>query len=132
MAIKFIGISVIFLCLFSFLVSILIYAANRNKYYKLLEEFLRNHEFPAPYSFHCHTGFFGSAPMSYFFIGIHRKKKVFFLKRDSESYSFFEKGNGELIKWMPAFFYTSAFCFVCCALIATTGGLLELKNRYFP
>lgn len=132
MTIKFIGLSLICICLLSFIASILIYAANRKKYYKILEIFLRRYEFPAPYSFHCHTGFFGATLLAYFFIGLDRKKKVFFLESNSEAYSFFEKNDRDLIKWMPAFFYTSTFSFVCCALIATLGGLLALKHSYFP
>lgn len=131
MIIKFIGIFLISACLASFAVSIFIYAANRKKYYKLLEEFQKRNTLPAPYSFNCLIGYFGAAPMAYFFLGLMKKNRVFFLKRDSKAYDFFEQGNRELMKWMPAFYYSFLTSSILCALIAITGAALEIKNRYY-
>lgn len=92
MIIKLIGISLIVIYLVGFLSSIFIYSVNRKKYYKLLEEFRNSDQYPPPYSFYCHTGFFGAAPMSYFFIGLKKKNKVYLLNPKRSAYSFFEKG----------------------------------------
>ncbi|KGT95979.1 membrane protein [Erwinia typographi] len=108
------------------------YGVNRTKYYKLLGEFQKNNTFPAPYSFHCLTGFFGAMPIAYFFLNLNKKKKIFFLKRDSNSYIFFDKRNSELIKWMPAFYYSSITSTICCALIVAIAASLEMKDKFFP
>lgn len=132
MTIKFLGIFIIGLCLASFLLSILIYAYNRKKYYTLLEEFQKRHVFPAPYSFHCLVGFFGAAPMSYFFMGIMKKKKVFFLNRNSSAYDFFDDNKGKSFGWISALYYAHITSFICVVLIALLGAALELKARFFP
>lgn len=71
-----------------FTLSVLLYAINRSKYYQLISLFKENHAFPAAYSFHCLTGFFGADPITYFFLGLKRKKKILFVKKESELYEF--------------------------------------------
>ncbi|AXF78708.1 hypothetical protein AV903_04100 [Erwinia tracheiphila] len=106
------------------------YALHRKKYYRLLDEFQKNYTFPAPYSFHCLVGFFGAGPVAYFFLGLMKKKRVFFLERDSEAYKFFGNGNHKLLIWIPALYYSFITSSVCCAIIAILGAFLKLINRF--
>ncbi|MGE9553036.1 cytochrome b N-terminal domain-containing protein [Erwinia amylovora] len=131
MILKFAGYLLMALCLVSFILSIIIYGVNRKKYYQLLGEFQKNNTFPAPYSFHCMTGFFGAMPVAHFFLNLKKKKKIFFLKRNSNSYGFFDKGNGELVSWMPAFYYSSITSSICCALIILLAASLAVKDKFF-
>ncbi|MCX8956675.1 hypothetical protein EHW66_04520 [Erwinia psidii] len=130
MIIKLTGIFIIGLCLVSFATCIIVYALHRKKYYRLLDEFQKKYTFPAPYSFHCLVGFFGAGPMAYFFLMLMKKKRVFFLDRDSEAYDFFENGNHKLSGWIAALYYSFMTSSVCCAIIAILGASLNLINRF--
>lgn len=130
MTIKFITIFIMIFSALCLTISVILYAINRKKYYALLTLFQQKHIFPAPYSFHCLSGFFGAAPMVYFFLNLKEKKKVFFMKKDSDAYSFFNKENVGLIKWMPFFYYTwmcSMFGYIFLAILAAA---LEIRSSY--
>lgn len=75
---------------------------------------------------------FGAAPMSYFFMGIIKKKKVFFLNRNSSAYDFFDDNKGKSFGWISALYYAHITSFICVVLIALLGAALELKARFFP
>ncbi|MEQ4531259.1 MAG: hypothetical protein ABN478_08165, partial [Mixta sp.] len=77
------------------------------------------------------VGFFGAIPMVYFFINLKKKKKIFFLDKDSDAYGFFSRENIHLTKWMGLFYYVwiiSLFSYMVLLIIAA---ILELRTRYF-
>lgn len=59
------------------ILSVLLYALNRRKYYELIELFQKKHMLPAPYLYSSMIGFFGAATMAYFFIRLKRNKSIF-------------------------------------------------------
>lgn len=130
MTLKFITIFIMTFSALCLTISVILYAINRKKYYALLTLFQQKHIFPAPYSFHCLTGFFGAVPMVYFFINLKEKKKIFFMKKNSEAYSFFNKDNAYLIKWMPIFYYTSMCSMSGYSFLAILAAALEVRSRY--
>lgn len=84
--------------------SFITYIANRKSYNDLLALYRSSHlDFPMPYSFQSMTGFFGAYPVSRFFLNIKRRKKIFFLDRNSNAYDFFGKYHVEDLKWMEWF-----------------------------
>ncbi|CAO98517.1 Hypothetical protein ETA_34710 [Erwinia tasmaniensis Et1/99] len=114
-----------------FIASIISYAFNRKKYYTLLSLFQKEHIFPTPYSFHCLVGFFGAAPIVYFFLGLKREKKILFVKMDDKAYSFFDNKNVELTKWMPTFYYLWNISMACCSFVIICGIVIKIKLKYF-
>ena len=132
MTLKFIAIFVMAFASFCLVLSIVIYAINRAKYYELLNLFQKSHTFPAPYSFHCLVGFFGAAPMVYFFINLKKKKKVFFLDKNSDAYGFFNRENVHLTRWMSGFYYVWIASLFCYSFLFIVAIFLEFRSRYFP
>lgn len=114
----------------SFIASLLIYGLNRKKYYQLISLFQENYTFPSPYSFHCLVGFFGAAPVIYFFLGLKRKKKIIFVKRESCPYNFFDDKKESLTKWMLPFYYLWNISMLCCAFIIIFGLVMHVKMHY--
>lgn len=80
------------------ILTVLLYALNKRKYYELIELFQKNHMFPAPYLYNSMIGFFGAATMAYFFIRLKRNKSIFFLDKNSEAYQFVDSNNVELMR----------------------------------
>jgi len=101
----------------SFFTSLILYAVNRKKYHSLIACFKKEYILPAPYSFHCLTGYFGAAPMAYFFIKLKDHKKILFLERDSLAYQFFDNTTRKLTNWLSPFYYACIMSFACCVLL---------------
>ncbi|XIH48060.1 hypothetical protein C1N64_05660 [Pantoea sp. SGAir0215] len=95
---------IILLANIGFVLSILLYALNRRKYYELIKLFQKKHVLPAPYLYSSMIGFFGASTMAYFFIRLKRNKSIFFLDENSEAYQFVDSNNVELMRWMIPFF----------------------------
>lgn len=115
-----------------FIASVLLYEINRSKYYQLISLFKEKYTFPSPYSFHCLVGFFGAAPVIYFFLGLKRKKKILFVKKDSELYNFFDGKDEKLTNWMLTFYYLWNITMLCCAFVIIFGVVMHIKLKYFP
>ncbi len=115
-----------------FIASVLLYGINRSKYYQLISLFKEKYTFPPPYSFHCLVGFFGAAPVIYFFLGLKRKKKILFVKKDSELYNFFDGKDEKLTNWMLPFYYLWNITMLCCAFVIIFGMVMHIKLKYFP
>ncbi|QGY32285.1 hypothetical protein CUN67_25165 (plasmid) [Pantoea cypripedii] len=129
---KYIVVIVIILVSLCLAVNVLMYLANRSKYYKLINLLQEKFALPAPYSLHVHTGFFGAVTMIYFFLRLKKKKKILFLRKDDPAYAFFDDSNSELANWMPAFYYIFIFGFICGVLLFMLAVFLEAKDRFFP
>lgn len=114
-----------------FIASVFIYGVNRKKYYQLIALFKENYIFPAPYSFHCLVGFFGAAPVIYFFLGLKRKKKILFVNKESDLYDFFDDKKENLTNWMLPFYYLWNVTMLCCAFVVFFGIVMHIKLKYF-
>lgn len=110
----------------AFVLSALLYAINRKKYYELISLFQEKHTLPAPYLYNSMIGFFGAATMSYFFIRIKKNKSVFFLDKGSEAYHFINENNSELMRWMVPFFCLFLLGFGCFIFLISLAGVLTL------
>ena len=113
-----------------FIASVLLYGLNKTKYYQLISLFKEKYTFPAPYSFHSLVGFFGAAPVIYFFLGLKRKKKILFVDRESNLYHFFDNEKEELTRWMLLFYYLWNISMLCCAFVVAFGLVMHIKMKY--
>jgi len=102
---------IILLASMAFILSVIVYAINRKKYYELLSLFQEKYTLAAPYAYSSMIGFFGVATMSYFFIRLRQGKRVIFLEKDSRAYDFIDYKSFYLMKWMFPFFYLFIFSF---------------------
>ncbi len=121
---------IILLANIGFVLSILLYALNRRKYYELIKLFQKKHVLPAPYLYSSMIGFFGAATMAYFFIRLKRNKSIFFLDKNSEAYQFVDSNNVELMRWMIPFFYVFVLSFGCILFLICFGGVLILIDKF--
>lgn len=128
MTMKYVIFSLIFVSVISFLISLILYGVNRKKYYSLITHFKKDYNFPAPYSFHCLTGYFGAAPIAYFFMRLKDNKKILFLESDSHVYQFFDSSKRELTSWLPSFYYACIMSFMCCVSLIFLAILLKIIN----
>jgi len=121
---------IILLANMGFVLSVLLYAINRRKYYELIKLFQKKHVLPAPYLYSSMIGFFGAATMAYFFIRLKRNKSIFFLDKNSEAYQFFDSNNVEFMRWMIPFFYVFVLSFGCVLFLICFGGVLILIDKF--
>ncbi len=112
------------------ILTVLLYALNKRKYYELIELFQKNHMLPAPYLYNSMIGFFGAATMAYFFIRLKRNKSIFFLDKNSEAYQFVDSNNVELMRWMIPFFNVFVLSFGCVLFMISFGGVLILIDTF--
>ncbi|ARJ44171.1 hypothetical protein B1H58_01500 [Pantoea alhagi] len=113
------------------MVSVLLYLSNRGRYSKLISDFQKNHILPAPYLLHCNMGYLGSPLMTYFFIRLKEKKKIFFLAKDSQAYSFaVESENYDRINMLKPLYYTFLLGFLSCSLLMLIALFFKLKTLY--
>lgn len=113
-----------------FVLSVLLYAINRSKYYEIISLFQKKYTLPAPYLYSSMIGFFGAATMSYFFIRLKRNKSIFFLDKNSEAYHFVDESNVELMRWMIPFFYIFVLSVGCFVFLIFLGGVLTLIDKF--
>ncbi|MCW0312654.1 hypothetical protein NB694_002454 [Pantoea ananatis] len=113
-----------------FVLSVLLYAINRSKYYEIISLFQKKYTLPAPYLYSSMIGFFGAATMSYFFIRLKRNKSIFFLDKNSEAYHFVDESNVELMRWMIPFFYIFVLSIGCFVFLIFLGGVLTLIDKF--
>ncbi len=71
-----------FCCL---VISVILYLVNRSQYQRLISDFQKGRTLPAPYLFQCNMGYLGSPLMTWFFIRLKDKKKIFFLEQKSQN-----------------------------------------------
>jgi len=121
---------IILLANMGFVLSVLLYAINRRKYYELIKLFQKKHVLPAPYLYSSMIGFFGAATMAYFFIRLKRNKSIFFLDKNSEAYQFVDSNNVEFMRWMIPFFYVFVLSFGCVLFLICFGGVLILIDKF--
>lgn len=120
---------IILLANMGFVLSVLLYAINRRKYYELIKLFQKKHVLPAPYLYSSMIGFFGAATMAYFFIRLKKNKSIFFLDKNSEAYQFVDSNNVELMRWMIPFFNFFLLSFGCFVFLISFGGVLILIDK---
>ncbi len=118
---------VILMASIAFILSVVVYAMNRKKYYELLSLFQEKYTLAAPYAYSSMIGFFGVATMSYFFIKLRQGKKVIFLEKDSRAYDFIDDKNADLMKWMFPFFYSLLFSFFSFLFLIIFAVMLNFK-----
>jgi len=121
---------IILLANMGFVLSVLLYAINRRKYYELIKLFQKKHVLPALYLYSSMIGFFGAATMAYFFIRLKRNKSIFFLDKNSEAYQFVDSNNVEFMRWMIPFFYVFVLSFGCVLFLICFGGVLILIDKF--
>jgi hypothetical protein len=68
------------------------YLMKRSRYKELISDFQQKHTLPAPYLLHCNMGYIGSPLMTYFLYDLKKNKKIFFLNRNDNVYSFAHEG----------------------------------------
>lgn len=117
----------IMLPLICFVLSVLLYLINRTHYQDLISDFLQNHTLPTPYMLYRNMGYLGSPLMTYFFVRLKQNKKIFFLNRNDNAYSFAHEGqNLKKINTLKPLYYTFAFGFSCCLLLGLIAVLIRL------
>ena len=117
----------IMLPLVSLIVSVLLYLMNRSRYQKLISDFQQKNTLPTPYLLHCNMGYIGSPLMTYFFMRLKQNKKIFFLNRNNNAYSFAHEGqNLKKINTLKPLYYTFAFGLSCCLLLGFIAILIRL------
>ncbi|WP_312358486.1 hypothetical protein [Mixta calida] len=104
---------------------------NRSKYYKLIAEFKKSYILPMPYSLHCNMGFLGSPLLSYFFLRLNAKKRIFFLEKESAVYGFTDKNkNKELVKVLVPIYYAFLIGFSCCCFLGLIAVFIKLESYF--
>ena len=118
----------IMLPLVCLIVSVLLYLINRSRYQELISDFQQKHTLPTPYLLHCNMGYIGSPLMTYFFMRLKQNKKIPFLNRSDNAYSFaYEDKNLKKINTLKPLYYTFAFGFSCCLLFGLIAILIRLN-----
>jgi len=119
----------IMLPLVCLVVSALLYLMNRSRYKGLISAFQQKHTLPTPYLLHCNMGYIGSPLMTYFFMRLKQNKKIFFLNRNDNAYSFAHEGqNLKKINSLKPLYYTFLFGFFCCILLAAIAVLIRTQT----
>ncbi|KAF6661142.1 hypothetical protein HFD91_07065 [Enterobacteriaceae bacterium EKM102V] len=114
-----------FCCL---VISFILYLVNRSQYQRLISDFQKGRTLPAPYLFQCNMGYLGSPLMTWFFIRLKDKKKIFFLEQKSQNYDFAsERKNQERIDSLKPLYYTFLAGFFCCFLLAFIAILIRFN-----
>lgn len=114
-----------FCCL---VISVILYLVNRSQYQRLISDFQKGRTLPAPYLFQCNMGYLGSPLMTWFFIRLKDKKKIFFLEQKSQNYDFAsERKNQERIDSLKPLYYTFLAGFFCCFLLAFIAILIRFN-----
>jgi hypothetical protein len=91
-------------------------------------DFQKGRTLPAPYLFQCNMGYLGSPLMTWFFVRLKDKKKIFFLEQKSQNYDFAsERKNQERIDSLKPLYYTFLAGFFCCFLLAFIAILIRLN-----
>lgn len=112
-------------------VSVALYVSNRTKYYKLISDFQKIHDFPAPYLLHCNMGYLGAPLMTYFFIHLKEKKRIFFLEKNSQAYEFTgTRENSETINRLKPLYYLFSIGFLSCILLALIALCFKLNTLF--
>lgn len=111
------------------LVSVLLYLINRGRYNNLISDFQNNYSLPAPYSLHCNMGYLGSPLMTYFFVRLKERKKIFFIEKNSQAYNFPVEGeNYAAINKLKPLYYSFLIGFVCCLLLGMIALLIRTSS----
>ncbi len=114
-----------FCCL---VISVILYLVNRSQYQRLISDFQKGRTLPAPYLFQSNMGYLGSPLMTWFFIRLKDKKKIFFLEQKSQNYDFAsERKNQERIDSLKPLYYTFLAGFFCCFLLAFIAILIRFN-----
>ncbi len=121
---------IIMLANIGLILSVLLYALNRRKYYELIKLFHKEHLLPAPYLYSSMIGFFGAVTMAYFFIRLKRNKSIFFLDKNSDAYQFVDESNVELMRWMIPFFNVFVLSLGCFLFLVFYGGVLTVIDNF--
>lgn len=117
----------IMLPLVCLVVSVFLYLMNRARYQELISDFQQKHKLPPPYLLHCNMGYIGSPLMTYFFMRLKQNKKILFLNRSDNVYSFTHEGqNLKKINTLKPLYYIFAFGFSCCLLLGLIAILIRL------
>jgi len=109
-------------------VSVFLYLMNRSRYKELISDFQQKHTLPAPYLLHCNMGYIGSLLMTYFFMRLKKNKKIFFLNRNDNAYSFAHEGqNLKKINNLKPLYYTFLLGFFCCFSLSIIALLIKTQ-----
>lgn len=109
-------------------VSVFLYLMNRSRYKELISDFQQQHTLPTPYLLQCNMGYIGSPLMTYFFMRLKKNKKIFFLNRNDDAYSFAHEGqNLKKINNLKPLYYTFLLGFFCCFSLSIIALLVKTK-----
>jgi len=118
----------IMLPLVCLVVSVFLYLMNRSRYKELISDFQQQHTLPTPYLLQCNMGYIGSPLMTYFFMRLKKNKKIFFLNRNDNAYSFAHEGqNLKKINNLKSLYYTFLLGFFCCSLLSIIALLIKTR-----
>jgi len=118
----------IMLPLVCLVVSVFLYLMNRSRYKELISDFQQQHTLPTPYLLHCNMGYIGSPLMTYFFMRLKKNKKIFFLNRNDNAYSFAHEGqNLKKINNLKPLYYTFLLGFFCCFSLSIIALLIKAQ-----
>lgn len=118
----------IMLPLVCLVVSVFLYLMNRSRYKELISDFQQLHTLPTPYLLHCNMGYIGSPLMTYFFMRLKKNKKIFFLNRNDNAYSFaHEDQNLKKINNLKPLYYTFLLGFFCCFSLSIIALLIKTQ-----
>lgn len=118
----------IMLPLVCLVVSVFLYLMNRSRYKELISDFQQQHTLPTPYLLQCNMGYIGSPLMTYFFMRLKKNKKIFFLNRNDNAYSFAHEGqNLKKINNLKPLYYTFLLGFFCCFSLSIIALLVKTQ-----
>jgi len=118
----------IMLPLVCLVVSVFLYLMNRSRYKELISDFQQKHTLPTSYLLHYNMGYIGSPLMTYFFMRLKKNKKIFFLNRNDNAYSFAHEGqNLKKINNLKPLYYTFLLGFFCCFLLSIIALLIKTQ-----
>jgi hypothetical protein len=77
---------------------------------------------------HCNMGYIGSHLMTYFFMRLKKNKKILFLNRNDNAYSFAHEGqNLKKINNLKPLYYTFLLGFFCCFSLSIIALLIKTQ-----
>lgn len=118
----------IMLPLVCLVVSVFLYLMNRSRYKELISDLQQQHTLPTPYFLHCNMGYIGSPLMTYFFMRLKKNKKILFLNRNDNAYSFAHEGqNLKKINNLKPLYYTFLLGFFCCFSLSIIALLIKTQ-----
>lgn len=118
----------IMLPLVCLVVSVFLYLMNRSRYKELISDLQQQHTLPTPYLLHCNMGYIGSPLMTYFFMRLKKNKKILFLNRNDNAYSFAHEGqNLKKINNLKPLYYTFLLGFFCCFSLSIIALLIKTQ-----